>query len=89
MRYIPELLAPVGGEEQLRAAIENGADAVYMGGRAFHARVNAGSFGGRQLEDAVEYAHSKGVKVYITLNTLVTDGEMEEAIAEARECYVA
>ncbi|MBO4990798.1 MAG: U32 family peptidase, partial [Firmicutes bacterium] len=89
MRYIPERLAPVGGEEQLRAAAEHGADAVYMGGRAFHARVNAGSFGGRQLEDAVEYAHSKGVKVYITLNTLVTDGEIEEAIAEARECYVA
>ena len=89
MRNLPELLAPVGGEEQLRAAVENGADAVYMGGRMFNARVNAGSFGGDQLKESVRYAHSKGVKVYITLNTLVKDEELEEAIQVARECYTA
>jgi len=89
MRQIPELLAPVGGEEQLRAAVENGADAVYMGGRLFNARVNAGSFGGDQLKESVRYAHSKGVKVYITLNTLVKDEELEEAVKVARECYLA
>ena len=89
MRKLPELLAPVGGEEQLRAAVENGADAVYMGGRMFNARVNAGSFGGDQLKESVRYAHSKGVKVYITLNTLVKDEELEEAIQVARECYTA
>ena len=55
MRQIPELLAPVGGEEQLRAAVENGADAVYMGGRLFNARVNAGSFGGDRLKESVRY----------------------------------
>jgi len=89
MRQIPELLAPVGGEEQLRAAVENGADAVYMGGRMFNARVNAGSFGGDRLKESVRYAHSKGVKVYITLNTLVKDEELEEAVQVARECYLA
>lgn len=89
MRQIPELLAPVGGEEQLRAAVENGADAVYMGGRMFNARVNAGSFGGDQLKESVRYAHSKGVKVYITLNTLVKDEELEEAVSVAKECYLS
>ena len=89
MRQIPERLAPVGGEEQLRAAVENGADAVYMGGRMFNARVNAGSFGGDRLKESVRYAHSKGVKVYITLNTLVKDEELEEAVQVARECYLA
>ncbi len=89
MRKLPELLAPVGGEEQLKAAVENGADAVYMGGRLFNARVNAGSFGGEQLKESVRYAHSKGVKVYITLNTLVKDEELEDAVMVARECYLA
>lgn len=86
MRQIPELLAPVGGKEQLRAAVENGADAVYMGGRAFHARANAECFSGEALKEAVLYAHSKGVRVYITLNTLVTNEELKEALSEAEEC---
>lgn len=89
MRQIPELLAPVGGEEQLRAAVENGADAVYMGAAAYNARAGAGGFGGELLAQSVRYAHSKGVKVYITLNTLVTDEELEDAVSVAEECDMA
>lgn len=89
MRKIPELLAPVGGFEQLRAAAENGADAVYMGGMLFNARMNAQHFGGHQLKEAIRYAHSKGVKVYMTLNTLIKDEEIPAAMEQAEECLQA
>lgn len=78
--FKPELLAPAGGQEALVAAVENGADAVYLGGPLFNARLSASNFDHRQLAGAVEYAHVRGVKIYVTVNTLVADTEMESAL---------
>jgi putative protease len=77
--HIPELLAPVGSKEALIAAIENGADAVYFGGKVFSARQYASNFNRDELEWAIDYAHVRGVKAYVTVNTLVKDSELEEA----------
>ena len=71
-----EILAPVGGEEQLVAAVRAGADAVYLGGRGFNARRNASNFDGDGLKRAVEYCHGRGVRVHVTCNTLVLDREL-------------
>ena len=76
----PELLAPAGGMEALIAAVENGADAVYLGARAFSARGYASNFSKEELEEAIDYAHLSGVKVYVTVNTLLKDGEMKSAL---------
>ncbi|MCL6610564.1 MAG: DUF3656 domain-containing protein [Peptococcaceae bacterium] len=76
----PELLAPAGSWEALVAAVENGADAVYLGGRMFNARQSAANFDDGELSRAVEYAHLRGVKIYVTVNILISDGEMEEAL---------
>ena len=82
-----ELLAPCGGMEQLKAAIEAGADAVYIGGRLFNARIEAGNFSDEELKEAIDYAHLRGVKVYITLNTLIFDDELEEALYYGRQMH--
>jgi putative protease len=82
---LPELLCPAGSPEALDAAIEGGADAVYLGGTAFNARMNAHNFGGDALRSAVLRAHSYGVKVYLTLNTLVNDREIPAALSAAEE----
>ncbi len=82
---LPELLCPAGSPEALDAAIEGGADAVYLGGTTFNARMNAHNFGGDALRSAVLRAHSYGVKVYLTLNTLVSDREIPAALAAAEE----
>ena len=82
---LPELLCPAGSPEALDAAIEGGADAVYLGGTTFNARMNAHNFGGDALRSAVLRAHSFGVKVYLTLNTLVGDREIPAALAAAEE----
>ena len=76
----PELLAPAGGMEALMAAVENGADAVYLGARAFSARGYASNFSEEELEKAIDYAHLRGVKIYVTVNTLLKEGEMESAL---------
>lgn len=76
-----ELLAPAGSLEALKAAVQNGCDAVYMGGRLFGARAFAQNFDGEAMAEAVRYAHRYGVKVYITVNTLIKDQEMEECLA--------
>ena len=76
----PELLAPAGGMEALVAAVENGADAVYLGARVFSARGCASNFSKDELEAAIDYAHLRGVKVYVTVNTLLKDGEMGNAL---------
>ena len=73
-----EILAPVGSEENLRAAVLSGADAVYFGLPDFNARRNAQNFTDGQIEDAIKYCHSRGVKVHITLNTLIKDCELSE-----------
>ena len=72
-----ELLAPAGDMEALRAAVQNGADAVYLGAGAFNARRRAGNFDGDGLKAAVDYCHVRGVKVHVTLNTLVRQDELE------------
>jgi len=76
----PELLAPAGGWDSFVAAVENGADAVYLGGQLFNARQSAANFDDGDLARAVEYAHLRGVKIYVTVNILIADGEMEEAL---------
>lgn len=73
---LPEILAPAGGTEQLKAAVRCGADAVYLGTGDFNARRNAENFSGGALNDAVKYCHAFGVKVYVALNTLVFDKEL-------------
>ncbi|MCC5910506.1 MAG: U32 family peptidase [Clostridiaceae bacterium] len=71
-----ELLAPAGSFEALKAAVQNGADAIYLGGMLFSARAYASNFDEEILEKAVEYAHIRGVKVYVTVNTLIKDMEI-------------
>ena len=72
-----ELLAPAGSMEALRAAVENGADAVYLGWGAFNARQSAKNFTIDSLQEALRYCHVRGVQVHLTLNTLVTDREIQ------------
>ena len=72
----PELLAPAGDSERLAAAVEFGADAVYLGSDCFGMRTAAASFGGEELKKACDYAHSKGVKVYLTCNTVPRNSEL-------------
>lgn len=79
MSVKPELLAPAGSWESLVAAVENGADAVYLGGKLFNARQSAGNFDQEELSRAVEFAHVRGVKVYVTVNILLDDQELPEA----------
>ena len=75
-----ELLAPAGDMDALRAAVQSGADAVYLGAGAFNARRNAGNFDGDALNEAVAYCHARGVKVHVTLNTLVREDEFPALI---------
>lgn len=75
---LPELLAPAGSPEALKAAAAAGADAVYLSGKRFGARKFAANFDERELKEAVDYAHLRGVKVYVTVNTLVRDEELPE-----------
>lgn len=88
-KYDFELLAPAGSPEAFIAAVENGADAVYIGGRAFNARINAGNFDNETMQKAFDYAHKRGVKVYVTMNTLLCDSELEEAAEYADFLYAA
>ena len=73
-----ELLAPAGSMEALRAAVQNGADAVYLGCGPFNARQGAKNFTLETLPEAVKYAHVRGVAVHLTVNTLVSDREMPQ-----------
>ena len=87
MIKIPELLAPAGGYEQFIAAVENGADAVYIGGKLFSAREKAENFSDEELVKAIEYAHVRDVNVYITMNILINDAEMSKAVNYAKKIY--
>ena len=71
-----ELLAPAGSPEALVAAVQSGADAVYMGFGDFNARKGARNFSDEAFRAAVSYCHLRGVRVYLTLNTLLTDREL-------------
>ena len=79
-----ELLSPAGSREGVIAAVQNGADAVYMGMGAFNARRGAKNFTDEEFVKAVRYCHVRGCKVYVTLNTLVNDREMRDAVAAAK-----
>ena len=84
---LPELLAPAGDMECLYAAVAAGADAIYVGGKRFGARAFAKNFDIDELSLAVKYCHLQGVKLYVTLNTLIEDKEMAEAVEYAAELY--
>lgn len=84
INHLPELLAPAGSWDSFRAAVENGADAVYLGGKAFSARSYAANFDNHEVERAVEYAHLRGVRIYVTVNTLLDNGELMQAAEYAR-----
>ena len=71
-----EILAPAGNREMLGAAVFSGADAVYLGLTGFNARRTAGNFTPDELKEAVSFCHARGVKVHVTLNTLVYDREL-------------
>ncbi|MDD3225540.1 MAG: U32 family peptidase, partial [Clostridium sp.] len=82
MRKI-ELLAPCGTMESLYAAVQNGADAVYLGGSKFSARAYAANFDEDNMIKAVNYCHSYGVKIYVTVNTLLKEEEIKDALMYA------
>ena len=84
-----ELLAPAGGAEALHAAVAGGADAVYLGLDAFNARRNADNFTLETLGEACDYAHLRGVRVYVTLNTAILPSEVDRALECARQAYRA
>ncbi len=83
-----ELLAPAGNQEALYAAIENGADAVYLGGKNFSARQSAENFSDEDIARAVEYARSRDRKIYVTVNTLIDDEEFGPALDYAWNLYM-
>lgn len=80
-----EILAPVGSHEQLLAAVRSGANAVYLGTKNFNARRNADNFDNFNLSEAVKYCHSYNVKVYVTLNTIVFDKELNSLYKTIKE----
>ena len=80
-----ELLSPAGSPEALRAAVQNGAGAVYLGWGDFNARRNARNFSDEEFADALSYCHLRGVRVFLTLNTLLTDRELPRALETARK----
>ena len=77
---IIELLSPVGSFESLIAAVQNGCNAVYLGGKSFSARASAANFDDDELKRAVEYAHLRNVNVYVTVNTILDSNEVNEAL---------
>ena len=79
-----ELLSPAGSPEAVIAAVQNGADAIYLGMGDFNARRGAKNFTDEEFEKAMRYCRIRGCKVYVTLNTLVNDREMEAAVENAR-----
>lgn len=79
-----ELLAPAGNMDSLKAAVMAGCDAVYLGGVLFGARAFAGNFTNEEIVDAINYAHLYGVKVYVTINTIIYDSEVERFLDYVR-----
>lgn len=84
-----EILAPAGSMESLIAGVRSGANAVYLGGKLFNARRNAGNFDNEELKKAVAYCHNRGVKVYLAINILISDAEMEEAYHAVQQALQA
>lgn len=84
-----EILAPAGSMESLIAGVRSGANAVYLGGKLFNARRNAGNFDNEELKEAVLYCHNRSVKVYLAINILISDAEMEEAYHAVQQALQA
>jgi putative protease len=82
-----ELLAPAGNMEALIAAVSNGADAIYLGMNRFGARAYANNFSFDELKEAIKYCHLRGVKIYVTMNTIVFDSELKDAYDQIDELY--
>lgn len=82
-----ELLAPVGSFEALKAAVQNGADAVYLGGKEFSARASANNFDKEELKEAVKYCHIRGCQVFVTANTLIKQSEVKSFLEYAKYLY--
>ncbi|MGX8127118.1 DUF3656 domain-containing U32 family peptidase [Clostridioides difficile] len=82
-----ELLAPVGSFDSLKAAVQNGANAVYLGGKDFSARASANNFDRNELIDAVKYSHIRGVQVFVTVNTLIKQYEIEDFVEYVKFLY--
>ncbi len=87
MKNKPELLSPVGDKDSLKAAVENGADAIYLGGKSFNARKGAANFSLEELEKAIEYAKIRGVRVYITANILYKPREIKKVLKFVEKIY--
>src|SRR5919107_1455132 len=85
-RPIPELLAPAGSLDAVRAAVANGADAVYLGASRFNARDDGAQLSLDELEQACATAHARGTKVYLTFNVLIKPHELTDALAYLGEC---
>ena len=79
MKHV-ELLAPAGTMEALIAAVQNGADAVYLAGKSYGARAFAGNFSDEEMIEAINYCHHYQVKVYVTMNTIIYPEEIEPLI---------
>ncbi len=80
-----EILAPAGGRESVEAAVRCGADAVYLGTKVLNARRNAANFDEQSLEDTVKYCHERDVRVHLTVNTLIYDSEIPQAVSVIQE----
>lgn len=87
MAIIPEVLAPVGSPESLQAAVRSGADAVYIGAKQFSARRNADNFDDNDIRETVRYCHIRGVKVYLALNIMIKQSELQAAFDVALNAY--
>ena len=79
-RPVPELLAPAGSLDAVRAAVANGADAVYLGVEKFNARDDDAQLSFADLEQACRLAHARGVRIYLTLNVLLKPAELRDAL---------
>ena len=87
-KRLPELLCPAGSYRALEAAIEGGADAIYMGGASFNARINAKNFTLDEMKRGIDLAHTYGAKVYITANTLIHNRELDDFLRAAEDAYL-
>lgn len=82
-----ELLAPAGSMESFYAAVNSGADSVYLGGKSFNARQNSQNFSNMEIKHIIKYAHNKNVKIYVTLNILLKDSEITDVLNYAIFLY--
>ena len=83
----PEILAPAGSFESLKFAVNNGANAVYLGLKNYSARAKAGNFSIEELKDAIEYAHFYNVRIYLAVNTIYKTEEKEQLLKDIQIAY--